>query len=78
MAIDRTEFLQMCQKVSALECKNVPPELLVVYNGVKYYPYGYEMTFITGTPVHTAILHDMHSGKGSACACGAAGENADF
>ena len=61
MAIDRTEFLQMCQKVSALECKNVPPELLVVYNGVKYYPYGYEMTFITGTPVHTAILHDMQA-----------------
>ena len=51
MAIERNEFLRMCQKVSVLKngiCgikENVPNELMVVYNGIKYYPIAYESSF---------------------------------
>ena len=39
--------------------ENVPDELMVVYNGIKYYPTAYELSFDKGQPVHTAILHDL-------------------
>ena len=57
----------MCQKVSVLKngvCgikENVPNELIVVYNGIKYYPVSYELSFDNGKPTHTAILHDLKS-----------------
>lgn len=63
--MDRTEFLQMCQKVSVLKngvCgikENVQDELTVLYNGIKYYPVAYELSFNNGKPTHTAILHDL-------------------
>ena len=63
--MDRTVFLKMCQKVSVLKngiCgikENVPDELTVVYNGIKYYPVAYELSFDKEQPVHTAILHDL-------------------
>ena len=63
--MDRTEFLQMCQRVSILEngiCgikKDVPDELKVVDNGILYYPVAYELGFEKGKPVHLAILHDL-------------------
>ena len=47
--MDRTVFLRMCQKVSVLKngiCgikENVPNKLMVVYNGIKYYPVAYEL-----------------------------------
>lgn len=66
MAIERNEFLKMCQKVSVLKngiCgikENVPDELTVVYNGIKYYPTAYELSFDDkGNVRHTVILHDM-------------------
>ena len=66
MAIERNEFLQMAQKVSMLKngiCgikENVPDELMVVYNGIKYYPTAYELSFDDkGNVRHTAILHDL-------------------
>lgn len=66
MAIERNIFLQMCQKVSVLKSgicgikENVPDELTVVYNGVKYYPVAYELSFDDkGNVRHTAILHDL-------------------
>ena len=65
MAIERNEFLQMAQKVSMLKngiCgikENVPDELTVVYNGIKYYPTAYELSFNNGKPTHTAILKDL-------------------
>ena len=56
----------MCQKVSVLKngvCgikENVPDELTVVYNGIKYYPVAYELSFDDkGNARHTAILHDL-------------------
>ena len=65
MAIDRTEFLQMCQRVSILKSgicgikENVPDELKVIHNGIEYYPTAYKLSFDKGQPVHTAILHDL-------------------
>ena len=63
--MDRTEFLQMCQKVSMLKSgicgvkENVPDDLKVISNGVVYYPVSYELDFENGKPVHLAILHDL-------------------
>lgn len=63
--IDRKEFLQICQKVSVLPETTmhiktaIPPELTVLYEGIQFYPVGYEMTFKQGISQHTAILHDM-------------------
>ena len=67
MAIERNEFLQMCQKVSVLKngiCdikENVPDELKVIHNGIAYYPVSYELSFDNGKPTHTAILHDLEA-----------------
>jgi hypothetical protein len=64
--MDRTEFLQMCQKLSMLKSgicgikENVPDELKVIYNGIAYYPVSYELSFgDKGNVRHTAILHDL-------------------
>lgn len=63
--MDRTEFLQMAQKVSVLKngiCgikENVPDELKVIHNGIEYYPISYELSFDNGKPTHKAILHDL-------------------
>jgi hypothetical protein len=37
----------------------IPPELTVLYEGIQFYPVGYEMTFKDGISQHTAILHDV-------------------
>lgn len=64
--MDRKIYLELCQKVSVLKngiCgikENVPDELTVVYNGIKYYPVAYELSFDDkGNVRHTVILHDM-------------------
>lgn len=64
--MDRKIYLELCQKVSVLKngiCgikENVPDELTVVYNGIKYYPAAYELSFDDkGNVRHTVILHDM-------------------
>ena len=64
--MDRTEFLQMCQKVSMLKSgicgiKNVSDDLKVMHNDIVYYPVSYQMSFIKGKPFHKAILHDLES-----------------
>lgn len=64
--MDRKLYLELCQKVSVLKngvCgikENVPDELMVVYNGIKYYPVAYRLSFDDkGNVRHTAILHDL-------------------
>ena len=63
--MDRKEFLQICQRVSVLPETTmhvktaIPPELTVLYEGIQFYPVGYEMTYKQGISQHTAILHDM-------------------
>ena len=66
--MQRTEYLELCQKVSVLKngiCgikENVPNELMVVYNDVKYYPVAYELSFDDkGNVTHKAILHDLYA-----------------
>ena len=63
--MDRTEYLQLCQKVSMLKCglhdakENVPHDLLVKHNGIAYYPQAYELSYDNGKTQHKAILHDL-------------------
>lgn len=63
--MDRKLYLELCQKVSVLKngvCgikENVPNELKVIHNGIAYYPISYELSFDSGKPTHTAILHDL-------------------
>ena len=63
--MDRTDYLQLCQKVSMLKSglcgikENVPPELLVKHNGIVYYPQAYELSFDKGQTKHIAILHEL-------------------
>ena len=66
MGIERTLFLQMCQKCSVLPSgicgikENVPDDLKVVHNGIIYYPQAYKLSFDNkGGVLHTAILHDL-------------------
>lgn len=56
--MDRKEFLLLCQRASLFDLKEVPEEYMVVSDGVKYIPIGYELTFKKGEPEHTAILQD--------------------
>ena len=58
--MDRTEFLNLCKKVSVL-LPHIPDDCLVQYEGVTYYPQAYQLAFIKGTTVHTAILHDINA-----------------
>ena len=63
--MDRTLYLQLCQKVSCCPNgvnntkTNIPAELLVEYNGDSFYPQAYELAFINGKTVHRAILHSL-------------------
>ena len=66
--MDRKLYLELCQKVSVLKngvCgikENVPDELMVVYNGINYYPVAYELSFDNkGNVIHKAILHDLYA-----------------
>lgn len=65
--MQRTEYLEMCQKASVLKnglCgikENVPDDLKVIYNGIAYYPVSYELSFDKGQPTHIAILHDLNA-----------------
>lgn len=64
--MDRKLYIELCQKVSVLKngiCgikENVPNELKVIHDGIKYYPVAYELSFDDkGNVRHTAILHDL-------------------
>lgn len=65
--MQRTEYLELCQKISVLPDRicgikdKVPVELLVVYKGITYYPEKYTLSFDKGQPIHTAILHDLYA-----------------
>ena len=66
MGIERTLFLQMCQKCSVLPSgicgikENVPDDLKVEHNGIIYNPQAYKLSFDNkGGVLHPAILHDL-------------------
>ena len=66
--MDRNLYLQLCQKVAVLPNgvggikKDVPQELLVVVDGITYYPQSYTIDFnAKGEAIHVATLHDLKS-----------------
>ena len=71
--MDRTEFLKLCQKVSTYPkgtqgiIKDLPPETLVEYANIRFYPLGSKLTFQNGKPLHTAILHDLKANSTLEC-----------
>lgn len=71
--MDRKLYLDLCQKASMLKSgicgikENVPDELLVIYDGIMYYPEGYEMKFNNGKYENIAILHDINANSVTRC-----------
>lgn len=59
--MQRDVFLKMCQKCSALNFLDIPEDLLVCCDGIKYIPFGYEMRFKEGQPTNNAILKDINA-----------------
>lgn len=61
--MERKEYLHLCQKASAYVGTDydLPAEVLMEFEGIVYYPHGYELTFEKGVPKHTAILHDLRA-----------------
>lgn len=64
--MDRKDYITLCIQCSVLPeaagniKKNVPAELIVTFDGIPYYPVGYELKFDNkGKAIHTAILHDL-------------------
>lgn len=59
----RQEYLRLCREISLLPqgiggyLNKAPPELLVTYDGVMYYPLHYEMHFSKGEYYDIAALH---------------------
>lgn len=71
--MDRTEYLNLCKRVSVLLptipklLSRVPTDCIVVYDGIEYYPQGYQLSFDNGQTVHTAILHDLNAKSVMCC-----------
>jgi hypothetical protein len=61
--MNRKLYLELCQKCAVIPNKqNIPLDCLVMHNGIKYYPIGYELYFTDeGQPKHKAVLHDLHA-----------------
>lgn len=65
--MERNDFLKLIHKVSQLKNGikglkiNVPAQLQVSYNGIKFYPIAYELKFIDGMAIHSAVLHDLQA-----------------
>ena len=64
--IERKTYLEMCQRCAMLPDgimgtkDNVPQDLIIKCNGIKYYPFGYTLYFDNqGRACHCAILHDL-------------------
>lgn len=60
MPIDRNEYIKMCHQTSLLNYKNVPDDLLVMCDDIKYIPFAYIMCFHKGMPRNIASLYDMN------------------
>ena len=62
----RKEYIALCQRIAVLPVTSggvpasIPPELIVNYDGIRYYPYAFEIIFNKdGTYQDRAILHDL-------------------
>lgn len=60
----RREFMDLCSIVAQypeqIQAKEIPERYQVVYEGIHYYPIGYEVRFDRyGDPFEVAVLHDL-------------------
>ncbi|MBQ8766581.1 MAG: hypothetical protein IJZ16_07235 [Clostridia bacterium] len=67
--MNRTEYLNLCKKVSIL-LRGISDDCLVEYDGITYYPQGYQLSFTKGQAIHTAILHDLKAHSVMYCSLG--------
>lgn len=68
--MDRKDYLERMQRAIVSEANHgtVAPEDTVEYNGTRFYPYGYELTFdAQGKTIHLAILHDLKANSVLRC-----------
>ena len=68
--MDRKDYLERMQRaiVSQANRGTVAPEDTVKYNGNRFYPCGYELTFDErGKTIHLAILHDLKANSVLRC-----------
>ena len=70
--MDRTEFLKLCQQVSTYPERfgirqKIPSELIVICDGISYYPKAYEIAFDKGNAKHRAILHALNTNSITYC-----------
>lgn len=66
--MDRKQYLELSLRYATVRREatvrpdKAPDELAVLFEGNKYFPNGYQLTFDSrGGAVHTAILHDVNS-----------------
>lgn len=61
--MNRKLYIELCQKCAVIPNKqNIPVDCLVMSNGIRYYPIGYELYFTEeGQPKHKAVLHDLQA-----------------
>ena len=62
----RKEFMRLCSIVAQypeqIQAKEIPEEFHVVYDGIHYYPVGYEVRFDkAGDPFEVAVMHDLRA-----------------
>ena len=71
--MNRKKYLVLCQQASLLSVDaggksvKIPPELTVLFNGMKFYPISYKMAFKNGKQRDIAILHDLKSNSVVEC-----------
>lgn len=65
--MERKKFIELCQRCAILPNgvrntkRSVPPDCMVEFEGIKYYPIGYELWFdLRGNPMHTAVIHALN------------------
>jgi hypothetical protein len=64
--MDRTEYLNLCKKVSML-LPYISDDCKVEYDGIAYYPQAYELSFDKGETKHMAVLHDLKANSVMRC-----------
>lgn len=72
--MERNKYLERCKSCAMLQAesngtkRNVPDCLKVKCDGLPYYPIGYYLDYDdTGTPRHTAYLHDLDANSVTKC-----------
>ena len=62
----RKEYMKLCsvcaQYPEQIQAKEIPEKFQVVYEGIHYYPVGYEVRFDKdGDPYEVAVMHDLRA-----------------